>query len=50
MYMYVSAHHDYVSVLILQELEALAAKLEEEKKSIEEAAKNLRLEKDTADQ
>lgn len=32
------------------ELEALAAKLEEEKKSIESAARNLRLEKDTAEQ
>ena len=33
-----------------QELEALASKLEEEKKAIEDAAKNLRQEKDTAEQ
>ena len=33
-----------------QELEALAKKLEEEKKAIEDAAKNLREEKDSADQ
>ena len=35
---------------VLQELEALSAKLENEKKSIEDAAKNLREEKDTAHQ
>lgn len=36
--------------LCVQELEALSAKLEQEKKAIEEAARNLREEKDTADQ
>ena len=36
--------------MVVQELEALKAKLEGEKKVIEEAAKNLREEKDTADQ
>ncbi len=41
-----------VSVVLpcMQELETLSAKLESEKKAIEEAAKNLREEKDTADQ
>ena len=33
-----------------QELEALAAKLEEEKKSVEDAAKSLRVQKDTVQQ
>ena len=35
---------------LLQELEAMAAKLEEEKKKIEESAASLRTEKDTAEQ
>ena len=35
---------------LLQELEELSSKLAAEKQAIEEAAKNLRQEKDTADQ
>lgn len=35
---------------VYQELEALAAKLEQEKKAVEDAARNLREEKDTVQQ
>ena len=45
-----NCHECFHLLLSLQELERLAAQLEEEKKSIERAAKNLREEKTTAEQ